>query len=786
MAFVNLSLLLGGLFTAIPIVIHLVMRQQPKAMTFPALRFLQQRRESNRRTLQLRHWLLLALRCLAVAVVVLALARPSVDSMSVAGWLMTSGLLAMFAVSAGCLAIAIVQRKGRLLIGILGTLSAILFASLAVSAMASLRNSPNVLLGDQQAPIAATLVIDSSPAMMYRYQNQTRLDVAQETATWLIGQFPLDSDVAIVESRPEPALFSVDLSAALKAVSRLQTDGRREPLSQAIRKAIRLLSGSVKSRKEIYVFTDLTKSSWPDDQSGALKDALRDAKDVTVYVVDVGVDTPRDFALRSLQLSTETLAGDNDLIVEAEVNATGEGGRVAVELFVEEPDPDKPIIVDGQTQLPTAVRRDHQEVDLDEDASKKLSFKVRGLPVGLHHGSVRLSQEDNLSANNERYFSVNVVEAWPVLVVAPSGVDVTLFTEAIAPFEFRETNRARFQCTVIGQGDLENHVLQNYAVVSLVDPGPLTPTQWQSLDRYVRHGGGLGIFLGHNAASTASFNTEEAFGLLGGKLARVWRSPERDLFLAPVRYDHAILAAFREQATSIPWNASPVFLHWVLDDLSPDTTVVVPLSNGKPAIAETILGQGRVLTWSTPVSEPLRPPGRASWNELATSEINWPYFVLINETIRYLAGTSDQRLNYLVGETARLQNNAEVYPSRYDLFPPQDVLLDVTASQDELTVRMTDRPGAYRLKGFRGGPVARGFAVNLDPGESDLQRLSSEQLDDLLGKDRYQLARDREEIVLEVDHARVGREFYPYLMALLVIVVGLEHLFSNRFYRKQN
>ena len=71
MAFVNLSLLIGGLFTVNPIVLHLVMRQKPRQQIFPALQFLKQRRETNRRTLKLRHWLLLALRCLAVAVVVL-------------------------------------------------------------------------------------------------------------------------------------------------------------------------------------------------------------------------------------------------------------------------------------------------------------------------------------------------------------------------------------------------------------------------------------------------------------------------------------------------------------------------------------------------------------------------------------------------------------------------------------------------------------------------------------------------------------------------------------------
>ena len=65
--FVNLSLLaLGGLFVAMPILLHLAMRQKPKHQVFPALRFLQQRETTNRRRLQLRQWLLLLLRCLVV------------------------------------------------------------------------------------------------------------------------------------------------------------------------------------------------------------------------------------------------------------------------------------------------------------------------------------------------------------------------------------------------------------------------------------------------------------------------------------------------------------------------------------------------------------------------------------------------------------------------------------------------------------------------------------------------------------------------------------------------
>jgi hypothetical protein len=56
-------------------------------------------------------------------------------------------------------------------------------------------------------------------------------------------------------------------------------------------------------------------------------------------------------------------------------------------------------------------------------------------------------------------------------------------------------------------------------------------------------------------------------------------------------------------------------------------------------------------------------------------------------------------------------------------------------------------------------------------------------LDELLGKNRFRYARSRDEIVLEVGEARVGREFYPYLLIVLVVIAGLEHLLANRFYR---
>ena len=78
----------------------------------------------------------------------------------------------------------------------------------------------------------------------------------------------------------------------------------------------------------------------------------------------------------------------------------------------------------------------------------------------------------------------------------------------------------------------------------------------------------------------------------------------------------------------------------------------------------------------------------------------------------------------------------------------------------------------------------RGFSVNLPESASQLTRLAREDLDELLGAGRYHFARSQDEIVLGVGEARMGREFYPFLLPLLALILGLEHLLANRFYRR--
>src|SRR5205085_4385540 len=117
MAFVNLSLLAGGVCMAIPVVLHLIMRQRPKQFIFPALRFIQERRLANQRRLQLRHWLLLGLRCGAIGLLALALARPSVASGIASSWVAVGLLAGLCGVTAFAAFLARARDVSRFITG---------------------------------------------------------------------------------------------------------------------------------------------------------------------------------------------------------------------------------------------------------------------------------------------------------------------------------------------------------------------------------------------------------------------------------------------------------------------------------------------------------------------------------------------------------------------------------------------------------------------------------------------------------------------------------------------
>jgi hypothetical protein len=80
MGFLAPAFLLGLLALAVPVALHLVRRERRQTVPFPSLMFLRRVPLRSVRRQKIRHWLLLAVRCAALALLALAFARPVFDA----------------------------------------------------------------------------------------------------------------------------------------------------------------------------------------------------------------------------------------------------------------------------------------------------------------------------------------------------------------------------------------------------------------------------------------------------------------------------------------------------------------------------------------------------------------------------------------------------------------------------------------------------------------------------------------------------------------------------------
>jgi hypothetical protein len=721
MTFLNFSLLFGPIMVAVPIVLHLVMRQKPQRFEFPALRFIQKRHEANRRRLRLRHLLLLLLRTGAIALLAFALSGP--------------------------------------------------------------RISGSGAVGGSEAPVEAVLIFDTAPRMEYRQENQTRLEAAKDIGLWLLSQFSSDSRVAILDTHLGQGVFQPDLGAAKDRIVKLETAANLQPLPAAVNEALRLLSNSEPDtkqsiRKEIYVFTDMTGAAWPGQSAAELQRRLAESPDVGLYIIDVGVENPVDFGLGRLRLSSQVLSNRASLGIKSSLTRIGPAGAAAEPRIVEL------YLLDDNAQ---PKKRGEQSVSLLPGQSREVDFHVGALAVGAHQGYLRIVGQDGLACDDSRYFSVAVKPAWRVLLAAPKPAPqyALYLDEALAPEEFRKSGLARFDCDVVDLGELSGRALEDYAAVCLLDPSPMDPAVWQKLADYVSSGGAAAIFLGRNARVDA-MNESPPQQLLPGKLARqTWR-PDGDCYFAPRDYRHPILSAFRGQSGSMPWDEFPVFEYWELEGAAPRVNVILRYNDDRPALLERAVGNGRVLTMTTPVSD---QPSNKPWNLLPIGlhgDDAGVFVIFANQFMEYLIGSAEQQLNYTAGETVVLPLAPGSRFGSYLVTGPGDFSFTASANleKNKLEIgREIAQVGNYRAQaGGTSSGADLGFSVNLADAQTSLDRIQRADLDEIIGKHPYRLAHSREQIDRDISTGTSSAELYPTAIIIVALLLLAEHIVASRFY----
>lgn len=695
--------LLGLAAAAIPVIIHLLLKQRPRPVVFPALELIRRRHATTVRRLRLRHLILLAIRTALVLLVAFSLARPTLHS-------------SMFSI-------------------------------------------------DQEAPVAARIIVDTSLSMTYKFRGQSRLEQAKELAQQTLDRLPEGSEVAILDSSSPSSAVPTNVVAGLSRLRSIETQPMSRRLNDAIEIALRSLLTSDRDRREVYVFTDLAAHAWDLSDDGRIERvAAVMPGGVRIYVINVGVENPENIALGALALPQQVLSANSALVLEMPIRNSGAArDDLAASLSL-----------DG-------VARDAKAVLLPAGQGVAVQFAMPPLNEGLHQGEISIRSGDAMAFDDTRYFSVDVRRPVRVLVASDRADDANHWINALDPAELRTLQRPRYLVDAISSDKLGHTDVAPYGVVCLLNVATVPADVWIRLAQFVQAGGGVFVSLGERILRD-SYATELAGAVLPAVPDRQIKA-SRENSLAPKQFSHPILARFPEWGGA-DFDLYPVHRYWSV--LAPEKSgrTIIPYADGRPALLERTFGEGkrgRCVLMTTAVHY---DPNTTFWTELPTG---WLYVVLADQIMRFLSGITEMQLNYEVGATVNVDLDPTESASLYAVADPQGQIDRIAADQrtSTLSVPSVRSPGQWRLGPVdQAGRMSRGFSVNVPLEESNLTPIDGERLRDIIGKDRLALARDPKTLESVIGQARVGRELFPWLMPLVLLLVFLESYFANRFYRR--
>ncbi|HEY0454988.1 MAG TPA: BatA domain-containing protein, partial [Verrucomicrobiae bacterium] len=264
MSFLNPIMLFGLLAVSVPIIIHLLNRRKFQKVVWAAMKFLQISVERNQRRMRVEDMILLALRCLLLALLALALARPAI-----------------------------------------------------------LSNRADVF---GQSKVTSVIILDNSYSMGVSDGNLTRFDKGRKAAEQALDSMPIGSATAVFLASdivqgviPEPTF---DMNLARKTIREAPLSDRGTDLFPAIEKAVDTLKDRLVIRKEIYLITDGQANGWR--ELGEIQKILERYKtQIKANVILVSEHEEHNLAVSDLRLASGLSPVNQPLRFEVKVSNFG-------------------------------------------------------------------------------------------------------------------------------------------------------------------------------------------------------------------------------------------------------------------------------------------------------------------------------------------------------------------------------------------------------------------------------------------------------------------------------
>ena len=675
-------MLFGLVLGSIPIIIHLLHKRSYRETNWAAMHFLLAALKRNSRRIRLEQILLLMVRTLIMMFVVLAFAQPFFES------------------------------------------------------------TDSKFTGD--VPRHHLLVIDTSFSMGFPYQDGTRFQRAKAIASMIVEQstqgdcFHL---VQICEMLPRTiiAQSSYSKQQVLKEIDQLKLTHEAGDVKTSLQDTLNALEQEEQiPQKEVTILSDFQQGNWlPHGETDSIRSSLQSiAKRGKLTFIDLGDDNLENVAITHFETNAPFLAVNQALPFQATIRNFGQSSLTnqKLELYVDgrkrdekqfDLGPRQEAVVDFQVTFPsTSQARVHQEHDLE----------------------VRLP-DDLLPVDNHRWLAITVKQNIDVLLVngkpggSPREWGTHYLQHALAPSLPNQPWNGLIRPEVIDERKLNERDLTKYGVIFLCNVGIISSQDAQLLQSYVESGGSLVISLG-DQVDLESYNLEffrSGEGLLPAELfqfAGNSQAPqEEDIVVFDAEsLEHPIVQVFQGN----PGSGLETALTFQYVKVKPSEnreakTILKFAPTGDPALIEAPFGQGHVILCTTALD--------AKWSTWARE--NSSFAPLVHEMVKELVSGELSQRKLQVGEPLVKGFPIQAPLRSVDILRPDGTQDSLTYNDERGFVSLqydkTNQQGIYRL--ILGHPLNRqkGFAVNLDTSESDLQTLSETEFDsDLLPNTSYQ------------------------------------------------
>lgn len=594
----------------------------------------------------------------------------------------------------------------------------------------------------------AVVVLDDSYLMNIQGEDErTHFDRAKEQASKLIRGLPQGSALALVPAVQDPLDFSIDLSSVVRALEVTQPSMRLPDCPLAVQRAYEMFGQSTEGSKEVYVFSNLSAGAWK-----PLPVALPEGHDqVRLIVVDVGEERPPNLSITEATSSSFSVDRNSPVHIECALYNHGKETKCTLEMSF-----------NGEKQ---AIR----EVTLPSKQSVRLAVPYEFSETGLAQGKMRIVEEDALSLDNEQFFSVHVHEPVKVLLVQrdEENEDTFFLMHALAPTGLR--GRERTQLIRIGQQELHQYPLETIDVILLANLTRLPRGTWERVFEFVRLGGGLGVIAGE-AMDLEHFNNLPELPL---RIDGIRTGGNASLTMSPK--DHSLLEKFKMQGLNAV--RMSVFNTWLkVEPPGPESPVQVLASFGEegPALLERQLEKGRILFFTSSME--------TGWNELPKSFVFPPF---VYELVSYLSGRRGIPTTYHPGDSISIPLRQGEKEATIQVFEPgaqTPFTLTASPTSGRTLHRIGETPGnAQIFINLNERTRKLGYSVNIEMKAEYYQQISKDNLKKIFPNAIY--VRPGDDISRNVAESARGAEITPIVIGLLILLMCMESMMANRFYR---